>query len=370
MNKKDLQELKSCFSAHYDFSSLNRVMTAFIDADRHIRYSDISDAIILPDDKVDILRESLKKVMSGTLDKNFVRYDFPRREYEEGGIQNMLYSASSCGLDCEEECRELLDRIVNDLEYCGAYAVIIGCFDYTPIANEPQTISFLIGAICPVCSMDSLLEYNETTDEITNTVSPLFCISKDPTDGFLFPVYSQRSADVNGFMYYAKNPKAPNISLIEDVMGCSFTMTPQAEKDAFISIVSTAAGGEMDYIMAVELNDRLIEFAKKAERENLPPIIGVTELTDIFKEIGVSYKAITALPGIFADRAGSAQGFHVGNLTSTKTTVKAGDICITADRQETDLIRTDVVNGRHCIVIELDDPAISVNDLNIMIPRR
>lgn len=370
MNKKDLMELKRNFSQNYDLSSLNRIMTAFVDQRKQVRYTKTEDAVSLPDDKLDILRDSLKKVLSGTLGKHFLQYDFPRHEYEKGGIQKMLYNAAADRLSCEEDCQEMLKRIVDNFFYDGAYAVIIGSFAYTPITKEPTEYNFLICAVCPVRSMERLLEFDEEADEITNLVSRSSCISKEPTDGFLFPMYTDRCTDVNGFMYYTKNPRTPNISMIEDVMGCSFYMTGQAERDAFAAMISDTVGDEMDYIMATQLNELLTEFARNAERDNVPPIINARELADILVKSGATPRKLEALPQIFDKRTSGAQGLHVSNLINSKTTVKTADISVTADRQADDLIRTAVINGKPCIVIEITEPAISVNDLNVLIPRR
>ena len=370
MNKKDLMELKRNFSQNYDLCSLRRIMTAFVDQRKQIRYTKTEDAIYLSEDKLDILMTSLKKVLSGTLGKHFLQYDFPRQEYEEGGIQKMLYNAADNELSSEEECQELLKRIVDNFIYDGSYAVIIGSFAYTPITNEPTEYNFLICAICPVHRMESLLEFNEEADEITNLVSPSSCISKDPTDGFLFPMYSNRCTDVNGFMYYTKNPRTPNVSMIEDVMGCSFYMTGQAERDAFAATISDTVGDEMDYTMETQMNDLLTDFARNAERDNVPPIISARELADILVKSGAAPRKLENMPQIFDMRTSGAQGLHVSNLINSKTTVKTADISITADCQANDLIRTDIINGKPCIVIEVTDPAISVNDLNILIPRR
>ena len=51
-----------------------------------------------------------------------------------------------------------------------------------------------------------------------------------PSDGFLFPVFSDRTPDVNAVMYYAKNAKKPNASIVQDVLDCEFTLSSEGEK--------------------------------------------------------------------------------------------------------------------------------------------
>ncbi|MCM1577501.1 MAG: DUF4317 domain-containing protein [Ruminococcus sp.] len=366
MTKKDLQELKRAFNLSNDFLELKAVTTAFVDKDRNIRYTDTSNAFTLSDEKLEIIMDSLKGVLGGSLGKNFTRYGFPRREYETDGAQNILFAAADSA-DFDKDSLPIIERIANDMAYCGQYAVILGKFDYRLCITDSSTYSFIIGAVCPMESLENLLEFDESKEELTQFSNPASCISRTPSDGFLFPVFADRSPDVNGFMYYCKNPKYPNISFIEDVMGCKFYMTSEAEKDAFISVISEAVGNVLDYRTAVELNTQLLDFISLSEKEKEPPAVTAEVLCGILDKCGVDRSRLNELPSIFARKAGSGGSLQASSLANKKINIKTSDISVTASCSADDLIRTDIINGKPCIVIELTEPSVTVNDLDIII---
>ena len=97
MNKKEVAEIKRSFAEGCGFFTLNRVLYAYADAEKNIKYSDVRSWATIPEDEGAVVMETLKKVFSGTLGKNLNEYGFPNESYEEGGAQNILYAAVNKG---------------------------------------------------------------------------------------------------------------------------------------------------------------------------------------------------------------------------------------------------------------------------------
>ena len=53
------------------------------------------------------------------------------------------------------------------------------------------------------------------------------------------------------------------------------------------------------------------------------------------------------------------------NLVETKTVVASAGITINIKPDASDKIRTSVVNGRRCLLIDIDDPTIEINGLPV-----
>ena len=111
MNKKEVAEIKKNFNDKSGFFSINRVVMAYIDAEREVHCKENKLFASLPDEETEVLYESLKKVLGGSLGKNLTEYAFPNESYEDGGAQNVFYTAVKSKLDNEEAVDAAIDRI-------------------------------------------------------------------------------------------------------------------------------------------------------------------------------------------------------------------------------------------------------------------
>ena len=372
MNKKEIAEIKKNFSDSSGFFSLNHIISAYVDTQKNIRCNENKLYALIPEDEGAVMLESLKKVLSGSAGKNLVEYSFPNEEYEEGGAQNILYAALKGKLEDETANARLLERIINNMEYEKAYTVIIGYCSYS-IAKKDKNgdtydeadyeYNFIVTAVCPVGTNDDGLMFDSENNAIIKKINNELIISRKPTDGFLYPVFSDRSPDVNNVMYYTSTPKKPNISVVEDVLGCGFTMSCQNEKETFRQVLTDVVADELSYTVITQVNESIRDIVKNSGNETELPLIDDNKLHDILFDAGVSSEKLDALPAVFKEKAGDAEGLIAENLIEKKTVLATPEITINISRDATDKVRTSVINGRRCLVIDLDDPSISINGL-------
>ena len=57
----------------------------------------------------------------------------------------------------------------------------------------------------------------------------------------------------------------------------------------------------------------------------------------------------------------------VNNLIDSKTTISLDGITVSIGKDATDKVRTQCVNGRRYLLIDLDDPAVEINGLTARI---
>lgn len=62
MNKKEVAEIKRSFAEGCGFFTLNRVLYAYADAKKNIKYSDVRSWATIPEDEGAVVMETLKKV--------------------------------------------------------------------------------------------------------------------------------------------------------------------------------------------------------------------------------------------------------------------------------------------------------------------
>lgn len=372
MNKKEVAEIRKNFTDSSGFFTLNHILTAYVDPQKNILCKDNKLYSLIPEDEGAVMLESLKKILGGSLGKNLTEYGFPNEEYAEDGAQNDLYAAVKGKLEDEASCDKLLTRIVNNMEYEMAYTVIIGYCSYSVMTRDKndesyddaaEEYNFIAAAICPVNTGDDGLMFDRENSSIVKKANTDLIISRTPTDGFFFPVFSDRSPDVNRVMYYTKTPKKPNISVVENVLGCNFVMTCQSEKETFQQVLTDVVGDELSYTVITQVNEALRDIVTSSKNETEMPLIDDNKLHGILFDAGVSSEKLDALPAVFKEKVGEADGLTAENLVENKMVLATPEITINISREAAEKVRTSVIGGRRCLVIDLDDPSISINGL-------
>ncbi|MDE5578172.1 MAG: DUF4317 domain-containing protein [Oscillospiraceae bacterium] len=372
MNKKEVADIKKNFTDSSGFFTLNHIQTAYVDPQKNILCKENKLYSLIPEDEGAVMMESLKKILGGRLGKNLTEYGFPNEEYAEDGAQSDLYAAVKGKLEDEVSCDKLLTRIINNMEYEMAYTVMIGYCSYSIMTKDrndesyddaAEEYNFIAAAICPVSTGDDGLIFDREKNAIVKKANTDLIVSRAPTDGFFYPVFSDRSPDVNRVMYYTKTPKKPNISVIEDVLGCNFVMTCQSEKETFQQVLTDVVGDELSYTVITQVNEALRDIVNNSKNETEMPLIDDNKLHGILFDAGVSSEKLDALPAVFKEKVGDADGLTAENLIENKTVLETAEITINISRDATDKVRTSVIGGRRCLVIDLDDPSISINGL-------
>ena len=372
MNKKEVAEIKRNFTDSSGFFTLDRILSAYVDPQKNVRCKDSKLYALIPEDEGAVMMESLKKVLGGSVGKNLTEYEFPREEYEQDGAYDVLYAALKNKLADEVSNDRLLMRIINNMEYEMAYTIIVGCCSYSVRSRDKNDedsgiadleYNFIVTAVCPVSTGDDGLMFDTEKNTIVKKSNTDLIVSRAPTDGFLYPVFSDRSPDVNSVMYYTKTPGKPNISVVENVLGCEFTMSCQGEKERFRQVLNDVVGDELSYTVITQVNDSLREIVNSSRNETELPVIDSNRLQGILSDAGVSSKRLEALPAVFKEKVGDADRLTAENLVEKRTVLATPEITINISREATDKVRTSVINGRRCLIIDLDDPSISINGL-------
>ncbi|MBQ7782468.1 MAG: DUF4317 family protein, partial [Oscillospiraceae bacterium] len=206
MNKKEVAEIKRSFSEGCGFFTLNRILYAYADAEKNVKFSEVRNYAMLPEDEGAVVMETLKKTFSGSLGKNLNEYPFPNESYEEGGAQHTLYAAVKGKLEDEDANKALVSRIVENTDYASAYTIIVGHCTYSILVKDKNDenigegdseYNFITVAICPVNTGDDGLFYDDEQQTIAKKSNTEMIIARAPQDGFFYPVFSDRSPDVN-----------------------------------------------------------------------------------------------------------------------------------------------------------------------------
>jgi len=374
MNKKETAEIKKNFSDKSGFFIMERVLTAFIDAEKSVRYHNVNSCLTMPVEEHDVYDETLKKVLNTNVGKSFNEYEFPNEAYDEGQPQYILYNLLKSELKDEIACEEFLNHIANNIAYEGPFAVLTAYCVYTirkkdkndefAEEGEDEIYRYLLTAICPVNTSSDGFVFDSFNNEITKKINTELIISKAPSDGFLYPVFSNRSSDINHVMVYTKNVKNPNISVVENILGCTFVMSADNEKSSFQSILKNVVGDDLDYMVIKSVNEKIKEVVDDNKDETDKVVIDNTTIKDILSDIGVPEERVQMVEPVYEKICGSAP-LTAANLVETKTVLTSPGITVNIKPDAADKVRTSVVDGRRCLLIDIDDPTIEINGLPV-----
>lgn len=373
MNKKETAEIKKNFSDKSGFFIMEKILTAFVDAEKNVRYNNVNSCLTMPAEEHDVYTETLKKVLNTNVGKAFVEYEFPNEAYDEGKPQNILYTLLKSELKDEQACENFVNHIAENFVYSGPYAVITAYCCYTIrrkdknddfADGEDEIYRYLLTAICPVNTGSDGFVFDSFNNEIVKKLNTELIISKSASDGFLYPVFSNRSTDVNHVMYYSKKANDPNISMVEDVLGCTFVMSAENEKTSFQKILKNVVGDDLDYMLIKTVNEKIQEVVEENKNETDKAVIDDSKLKNILTDIGVPEERLQMVEPVYEKVCGDAP-LTASNLVDNKTVVSSAGITVNIKPSASDKIRTSVVDGRRCLLIDIDDPNIEINGLPV-----
>lgn len=370
MNKKELNDLKKNFDDKSGFFTFNRVLRAFVDSDKNVVFKKHSLLGVLPSEEQELITVTLRKGLSGTLGKNLTEYNFPDSEYEDGGSQSILYRNLKTKFEDEKDLEDYLKMITANIEYTSTFVIIAAHCTYTIFrrdknderADQTNDYNFILTVLCPVEIGEDVLIFDDDANNICLIPHKSRVISRSPTDAFLFPVLTCGDPDINAVLCYTAKPKEPNKSLVKDVLGCETIFTPVAEKEVFGKVLSDVVGKDLDYTLITKINEKIEEEIKEHRFDSKPVAIDDVKLKGILTDVGVDDKKLEKVHDTFTETVGK-KPLTATNLVTPKTTIAIPDITINIGKNAADKVRTSVVGGRKCLVIDLDDPNVVINGL-------
>lgn len=369
MNKKDLAELKKHFSQSDDLLVIRKIASFMIDSEKNPVCRSVRSYPEIPQEEVSCLYQSLSKVLKGSLGKGLIEYEFPNETYEEDKPQNLLWNLLEKGLDDEEQMNKLTEHVAANMVYDLPYAMFVADCVYTVFEKDrsgeknrfdSREYRFLIGAVCSVESRVDGLIYDEENNSIVRKTEFDRVVAEVPTDGFLFPTFTGRGPDVNHVMYYTKKPKDPNVSVVEEVLGCHYTLSAQEEKETFRAVLDKAVGEELNLNVIASVNEKLQDYAKEFKDEPEPPVVSDIMVRDILLDSGVTQERAEAAQALYRSTV-EQNFFTASNLTEPKTTLSSGGVTVSISGDATDKITTRMIDGRKFLMVSLDDPEVIVN---------
>lgn len=249
MRKKDILELKKRLKK--DYCTFTKMCGCYVSGEKHVILKFRETFLNLDEDEYFKYLEIAKKVLSGTIGNNILELNFPFNDDLINEKQVSLMQLKNSQLKDDSLLDDFYQSIIESYDYTGnflilifhdAYDVITKTKDNLKLDESEEVYEYVLCAICPVSLSDPGLRYFEEENKIKARIRDW--VVENPTNGFIFPAFINRSSDVNSIMYYTKNAKDTHPELMENALGCYSKQTAAIQKDTFQSIIKDSFGAD------------------------------------------------------------------------------------------------------------------------------
>jgi hypothetical protein len=376
MIKAEMTELKKLLTQKN--CSITRICGCYVDGDKNKVATFSRSFLALPEEEMFKYFEILRKALSGTPGKNAVDMAFLPESEEEGGSQDFLLKLRASGLKDEGLVDEFFNRIISTYNYVGNYLILVvhDAYDVPGKSTDGEEMvdasdevyDYLLTVICPVNLSDPGLSYDPVTNEFHNRNRDW--IVELPMNGFLFPAFTDRTTDIHNILYYSKDAENLGDEFIEMMLGCTHALTAGGQKETFQALVEETLGDDCGFEAVKTIHEKMSELIEDHKEEVQPLVMDKTDVKKLFEGSGVANDRLADFDRHYQVAAGPETPLMVSNVYNTRSfDVKTPDVTIKVKPDRTDLIDERTIDGRPCVVVELNGE-VEVNGINVKAHRK
>ena len=371
MIKQEINEIKRLFTPSN--CSITRICGCYVDGEKNKKTEFREAFLSLPEEEIFKYFELLRKTLSGSLGKNLLNLGFPTDSEAEGGTQEFLYRLRESRLKDDALLEEFYDRIIASYEFVGNYLILLihDAYDVPGKTTDGLTMEdasdtvfeYILCCICPVVLSKPGLSYDAEINEFHNRMRDW--VVNMPETGFLFPAFNDRASDIHSTLYYSKNPEEPHAEFAEGILGCPLSLSAGVQKETFQTLIEQTLGEDCEYAVVKSIHENLTEMIEEHKEIPEPLTLGKTEVKHLLEKSGVEEEKLTDFEKLYDASAGEDTSLFVDNVASTRSfEVKTPDVVVKVNPERADLVNTMMVDGRKCLVIEINDQ-VEVNGISV-----
>ena len=372
MTRKELNEIKSQYTL--EDCRVLRLCGCYDNGERNKITQFNENFLNLPEEEKHKYFDIFKKTLSGTPGKNLVDMKFNVDAYADEGARTFLMNLRDSGLKDDRLLNEFYDRIINNYSYVGNYLILLinQVYDIPAVTTDniemddasDEVYSYILCSICHVNLSKPGLGYDEEDnnfhDKKQNHMVDV------PDVGFLFPAFNKRSADEDMTLFYTKDVSEFEDGLIDCLLDCAVPLPAKQQKETFTSLVNEALGEEADLEIVKNIHENLEQIIEEKKQESPAPVmLDKTDMKDLLEKSGVKEEKLENFEEHFEMAAGEHGKLVASNVSSGKKfEVKTPDVVIKINSDKTDIVSTQVIDGRQCLVIQIDE-RLEVNGISV-----
>lgn len=376
MNEKEISEIRRRFRP--DKNNISTICGCYVNEKREI-ISEFNQSLhLMPSEDAENILAVLKRTLSGALGKNLLDIVFDTKQVVDSEEHRMLMELRKSALKDEATVHTFFQRVVDTLAIQGDYLILLTHDKYdVPYRSKDgekqddassEVYSYILCSICPIKITKPALSYYISQNEFHNCKSDWLVGA--PALGFLFPAFSDRSADIYSSLYYSRDTGENHQEFVDAIFRRELPMPAAAQKETFEAILADTLAEDcsLEVIQAVhgQLCEMIMEH--KVNKEVEPLVISKATVKKVLEARGVSEHHVTAFDDKYDASFGADADLSPCNVVDTKQfQLRTPDVTINVNPQRSDLVETRIIGGRKYILIRADE-GVEVNGVNINIP--
>lgn len=380
MTKSEINEIKKQFTM--DGCTIDRICGCYVNNEKEKMCVSTDAFLSLPEEEMHKYFDILKKSLSGTEGKNLLEMRFETADEGEGSRQDMLLKLRNSGLKDEELVNDFFDRVIESYDTVEKYYIVLvhASYDVPQMGTDrimmedaSETVfDYLICSICPVRLTKAALGYIADEKRIGERARDW--VVADPEKAFMFPLFSDRAADIHGVLYYSKKSDELMESFTDGVFGLKEPVSADEQAEVFNSVITKTLGDDISFETVKDIHENVSVMLRQYDDPEEPLTFGKDDVKKLFEKSGVrdedmrdfGNKYETAVKETLEDEEADAEDTKIraANITGVKKfDIKTPDVVIKVNPERTDLISTRVIDGKQCIVIAVND-RVEVNGIS------
>lgn len=388
MNQRDMAEIRRRLNPDKRNPSLIR--GCYVRPDGQVISTFVQPVGAMPQEENEKYMALFKKVLSGTQGQNLLQVDFSTEQVMHGAEHATLMELRDSALTDEESVNALYQRAiayvqsifeaqaqsVEAQQNASNYLILLmhDGYDvpYKDINGEndrersTDLFNYIMCCVCPVKQAKSALRYFAAENTFHSSESDW--VVGMPELGFLFPVFEERSANINAALYYSRSSADIHDVFIQSVFNTDVIMPADEQKETFQTILQETLADEcsLDVVQAVhETVSELIQ-QQKADKNAEPLVLTKGEVKSLLQDCGVSEERTAAFDEKYDESFGAQAALPAVNMVTPKQfKLETPNVSIRVKPDFSDLVETRIIDGRRYICIQADDGDVEVNGIKL-----
>lgn len=371
MIKSEISEIRKQFK--HENSSITKVSGCYVDGEKNVKTKFTETFLCMPEEETFKYFEIFKKTLSGGIGKNLINMEFPLESEFNDGTQAFLLKLRDSELKDESLLDEFYNKVIEYYDYTGNYLILMlyAAYDIPGKTNDnifmddasDEVYSYILCSICPVNLSKPGLSYNDEKNQFNKRIQDW--VVGMPSNGFLFPAFKDRSTDIHSVLYYSKDSEKLNNDFVNQLLGCQLPLSAGGQKESFQTIIQETLGEQCEYEIVKNIHEKLNEIIEEHKEKEIPEPLTLDkiEVKNLLSDSGVEEEKLKEFDLRYEDITGGNGTLVANNVINSRAfEVKTPDVVVKVNPERMDLVETKDVDGRRCIVIEINDQ-VEVNGI-------
>ncbi|MFG6115474.1 DUF4317 domain-containing protein [Halobacillus sp. MO56] len=374
MDKKDVAGIRRQFKVDNDLLKISDLFNVYIMKETtEIFHYQSQPFEMLDRDQQELFINNFKKVLTGQLDEKLFELKFQRDA--DNHTQLILHRGllSSELEDWKAQMLQMTEKIIKDHPYEKDVVISFIRAEYMkPMKRrneetEESERDAVYSHPFILCSINKTQEpkrewqfdYIEKEFKYNIEVDPVIDLNA-PMAGFLFPCFTDNSADVNHILYSAGKANEPDYQFIEEVLNGEEIMTAKEDKAVFEEVIRDVVGDQLPPSTLATVYGEINNVVEENE-EGETPKLDYNDVERVLSRSGAQVEAEKvkdAFQRITDDETYELKASSIVpkyKSKSIKINTKVANISISP--QDLQFVRQVNNNGKRYIMIEVEEDA-------------